>query len=82
MYAWVWRHLPGTKRIRIATSLTLVAGVCALLWFFAFPSAEPLLPFDDVQVGTGTEVVPGEDVIPYPTHTNNPAPDASPSVAG
>jgi hypothetical protein len=25
--------------------------VVAVLWFWVFPAAEPLLPFDDVQVG-------------------------------
>jgi hypothetical protein len=29
--------------------------VGALLWYVVFPWATPLLPFDDVQVGTGTE---------------------------
>ena len=84
MYAWIWRHLPGPWWARLLSSLAMCAGVVALLWFFAFPWAEPLLPFDDVQVGNGTaptEVVPGQDVIPYPS-TNNPAPGVSPSVAG
>ncbi|NUT21156.1 MAG: hypothetical protein HOV77_18450 [Hamadaea sp.] len=75
MYAWIWRHLPGPLWARISTSVVAVAGICALLWFFAFPWAEPLLPFDDVQVG---EIVPGQDVIPYDTETNNPAPTHSP----
>jgi hypothetical protein len=91
VYGWIWRHLPGPLWARITASVTLAAAVCALLWFLAFPWAEPLLPFDDVQVGDGTgtptqvvpsEVVPSDDVIPYPTHSNNPDPNVSPSVAG
>jgi hypothetical protein len=85
VYGWIWRRLPGPLWARILTSVTLTAGVVALLWFLAFPWAEPLLPFDDVQVGNGTapsEIVPGEDVIPYPTHSDNPDPGVSPSVAG
>jgi hypothetical protein len=84
VYAWIWRHLPGPWWARLATSLAMSAGVVALLWYFAFPWAEPLLPFDDVQVGNGTaptQVVPGQDVIPYPT-SDNPEPGVSPSVAG
>ena len=43
--------LPG----KLTGSLVLVAAIGALLWYVVFPWAEPLLPFDDVQVGTGTE---------------------------
>ena len=85
MYGWLRRRRPGPLWARIVTSVTLAVGVVALLWFLAFPWAEPLLPFDDVQVGNGTapsEIVPGEDVIPYPTHSDNPDPGVSPSVAG
>ncbi|NUT35908.1 MAG: hypothetical protein HOV79_22870 [Hamadaea sp.] len=81
MYAWIWRRLPGPLWARIATSVAMVVAISALLWFYAFPWAEPLLPWDDVQVGDGVtgEMVPGEDEIPYPTHTNNPDPSASPA---
>ena len=84
MYAWLWRHLPGPWWARLFACLALCASVVTLLWYVAFPWAEPLLPFDDVQVGNGTaptEMVPGQDVIPYPT-TDNPEPGVSPSVAG
>jgi hypothetical protein len=74
MYAWIWRHLPGPLWARISTCAAAFIGICALLWFFGFPAAEPLLPFDDVQVG---EIVPGQDVIPYDTQTNNPEPSHS-----
>lgn len=74
MYAWIWRHLPGPLWARITASAAMVAAVSALLWIFAFPWVEPLLPWDDVQVG---EVVPGQDVIPYDTSAKNPEPSRS-----
>jgi len=77
MYAWIWRHLPGPLWARITTSVAVIGGICALLWFFAFPWAEPLLPFDDVQVGETGETVPGQDEVPYDTTTNNPEPSSS-----
>ena len=84
MYAWIWRKLPFGVPGKVIGSLILVGAVVAALWFWGFPAAEPLLPFDDVQVGDGnapTEMVPGQDVIPYPS-TDNPDPGVSPSVAG
>jgi hypothetical protein len=93
MYAWIWHKLPFGRWGKLTGSLMLVAMVGALLWYVVFPWATPLLPFDDVQVGTGTEqsgpaqqdpnVVPGDDSllgpdeIPYNEHTNEPAPTAS-----
>ena len=93
MYAWIWRKLPFGQWGKLTGSLALVTLVGALLWYVVFPWATPLLPFDDVQVGTGTEqsgpaqqdpnVVPGDDSllgpdeIPYNEHTNEPAPTAS-----
>ena len=93
MYAWIWHKLPFGRWGKLTSSLVLVAMVGALLWYVVFPWATPLLPFDDVQVGTGTEqsgparqdpnVVPGDDSllgpdeIPYNEHTNEPAPTAS-----
>jgi hypothetical protein len=50
MYAWIWRHLPFGRPGRIIGSIGLLAATAALLWYVAFPWAEPLLPFDDVQV--------------------------------
>lgn len=91
MYAWIWRKLPLGLWGKVTGSLVLVATVGVLLWYVVFPWATPLLPFDDVQVGTaGTEqqdpnlVVPGDgaevgpDEIPYDQHTNAPDPSASP----
>jgi hypothetical protein len=51
MYAWIWRHLPFGLPGKIAGSVILVAAAVALLWYWVFPAVEPLLPFDDVQVG-------------------------------
>ena len=93
MYAWIWRKLPFGLPGKIAGSLVLIAAVGTLLWYVVFPWATPLLPFDDVQVGTGTEqvgdpaqqnpdaVVPGDedapDEIPYNVESNDPHPSAN-----
>jgi hypothetical protein len=93
MYAWIWRKLPFGLWGKLTGSLALVTMVGALLWYVVFPWATPLLPFDDVQVGTGTEqggpaqqdpnAVPGDDSllgpdeIPYNELTNEPSPTAS-----
>ncbi|MFC0532845.1 hypothetical protein [Phytohabitans kaempferiae] len=59
MYAWIWRHLPFRAwPAKLATSLVLLAAIGALLWYVVFPWAQPLLPFDDVQV-TEDSGVPG-----------------------
>lgn len=50
MYAWIWRRLPFGLPGKLAGSVLLSAAVVALLWYVVFPWAEPLLPFDDVQV--------------------------------
>jgi hypothetical protein len=50
MYAWIWRHLPFGLPGKIIGSAVLVLAAVALLWFVVFPWAEPLLPFDDVQL--------------------------------
>lgn len=70
MYSWIWRHLPFRRwYLKLGLSLAMIAGVTALLWYFAFPWAEPLLPFDDVQVtddggGTGgNRSGPGADQV-------------------
>ena len=43
---------PARQAHRLARCWSRRVG--ALLWYVVFPWAEPLLPFDDVQVGTGT----------------------------
>ena len=93
MYAWIWHKLPFGLWGKLTGSLALVTMVGALLWYVVFPWATPLLPFDDVQVSTGTEqngsaeqdpnAVPGDDSllgpdeIPYNEHSNEPEPTAS-----
>lgn len=93
MYAWIWRKLPFGLYGKLTGSLLLIAGAVALLWFFAFPWAQPLLPFDDVQVGTtgeqgpaqqdpgapgvGTENAEDGYELPYNTESNNPEPTAT-----
>jgi hypothetical protein len=64
--------------------------VGVLLWYVVFPWATPLLPFDDVQVGTGEQNGPAQedpnavvpdgnapDDIPYNVQSNNPEPTPS-----
>jgi hypothetical protein len=55
MYAWIWRKLPFGFWGKLTGSIGLIAATGALLWYVIFPWATPLLPFDDVQVGSGTE---------------------------
>jgi hypothetical protein len=50
VYAWIWRKLPFGLPGKLIGSVLLVTATMAILWFWAFPAAEPLLPFDDVQV--------------------------------
>ena len=93
MYAWIWRKLPFGLYGKLTGSLALVLATGALLWYVVFPWAEPLLPFDDVQVETSTgdqgpaQQDPGlgpDDPadeegfeLPYDTETNNPEPSAT-----
>jgi hypothetical protein len=51
MYSWIWRHLPGSRAIRVLEALLLVAAVIALLLLVVFPWAEPRLPFNAVTTG-------------------------------
>ena len=82
MYAWIWRKLPFGLPGKLFGSLVLATATVALLWFVVFPWAEPLLPFDDVQV-TQDSGVPGDggppgEELPYSTETNN-APPSTPN---
>lgn len=87
MYAFIWRKLPFGLAGKLTGSVLLLAATVALLWYVAFPWAEPLLPFDDVQVESGvpSETGGGEPVtvdtpaadeheLPYDTDQNNSAP--------
>src|SRR4051812_35957031 len=91
MYAWIWRKLPFGLWGKLTGSLALATATGALLWYVIFPWATPLLPFDDVQVGSGSQQGPaqedpnavtphsddGPDAIPYSTHSNATDPSAS-----
>jgi hypothetical protein len=74
MYGWIWRKLPFGLPGKLAGSVLLIVAAVAILWYWAFPAVEPLLPFDDVQVGQHDEAPPSQnpDVI-------SPTPAASPS---
>ncbi|MEU8295912.1 hypothetical protein AB0C04_01305 [Micromonospora sp. NPDC048909] len=87
MYSWIWRKLPFGFVGKLSGSVLLAAATVALLWYVVFPWAEPLLPFDDVQVSQDAdqgdpagEVVPSdappgdEHDLPYDTERNNTAP--------
>ncbi|WP_433116660.1 hypothetical protein [Micromonospora sp. CA-246542] len=93
MYAFIWRKLPFGLAGKLVGSVLLAAATVALLWYVAFPWAEPLLPFDDVQVTQEDSGVPGEPgggdavtddtptgdehELPYDTERNNPEPTPS-----
>jgi cytoskeletal protein RodZ len=93
MYAWIWRKLPFGLWGKLLGSAGLAVATIALLWYVIFPWATPLLPFDDVQVGSGTEQGPaqedpnvissdsdsGPDTVPYSTQSNAPHPSSSPT---
>lgn len=50
MYGWVWRKLPFGLPGKVVGSALLIAATVVVLWLWVFPAAEPLLPFDDVQI--------------------------------
>ena len=51
MYSWIWRHLPGSRVIRVLQALMLVTAVVILLLLVVFPWVEPRLPFNQVTTG-------------------------------
>ncbi|WP_018724298.1 hypothetical protein [Salinispora fenicalii] len=74
MYAWIWRKLPFGLPGKLAGSVLLTTATVALLWYVVFPWAEPLLPFDDVQVSQETGD-PGDPGVPgFPPAGDGPAP--------
>jgi hypothetical protein len=86
MYSWIWRRLPFGLPGKIGGSLALAIAAGVLLWYVVFPWAEPLMPFDDVQV-TQDGTSPGaedpaldDNAIPYNTTSNNPPPSPSKST--
>ena len=86
VYGWIWRKLPFGVSGKVIGSLILVSAVVAALWFWGFPAAEPMLPFDDVNVtdqggdpgapggGDPSGGPPGDHDIPYSTETTQPSP--------
>ncbi|MER7333252.1 MULTISPECIES: hypothetical protein [unclassified Micromonospora] len=88
MYGWIWRKLPFGLPGKLVGSLLIASAMVALLWYVVFPWAEPLLPFDDVQVTQESgepgdvDVVPGDEEtapgdghdLPYDTERNNTPP--------
>ena len=94
MYAFIWRRLPFGIWGKLTGSIVLVSAIGVLLWYVVFPWATPLLPFDDVQVGTTNgqqtgpaqedpNVVPGDDPglgpDTIPYSTHSNEPEPSPS---
>jgi hypothetical protein len=87
VYAWIWRKLPFGLAGKLAGSVLIAIAAVSLLWYVVFPWAEPLLPFDDVQVtqdsgetggGPGGDpdlpVDPSDHELPYNTERNNTPP--------
>ncbi len=58
MYAWLWRSFPGGLVGKLLCSLLLLAAALALLFLVVFPRVEQLLPFQDVNVDTGSTSSP------------------------
>lgn len=85
MYAWIWRKLPFGLPGKFIGSAVLILAFAATLWFWGFPAAEPILPFDDVNVtdqggdpaGVDPSANPGDHDIPYPIDSNEPSPEPS-----
>ncbi|HYN94859.1 MAG TPA: hypothetical protein VES42_13500 [Pilimelia sp.] len=77
MYVWIWHHLPFGRPGKIVGSLLLTGLTVALLWYVVFPWAEPLLPFDDVQVTDdgGVPGDPGAGPVDDPAGTAEPTGD-------
>ncbi|EIV93318.1 hypothetical protein [Frankia sp. QA3] len=51
MYAWLYRHLPGPPRLRLALAVVAVLAIVALLMFVVFPAVETVLPNGQVTLG-------------------------------
>ncbi len=37
MYVWIWRHLPGSPRLRLLQAVLLLAVVVAVCFTWLFP---------------------------------------------
>jgi hypothetical protein len=66
VYGWLWRSYPGGLVGKLLCSLLTLLAALALLFFVVFPRVEPLLPYQDVNVDTGS--------------TSSPAPSGSPAL--
>lgn len=65
MYGWLWRSFPGGAPGKLLSSLVLLLAVLALLFFVVFPRVESLLPYQDVNVDTGTTSSPSPVLGPH-----------------
>lgn len=54
MYTWIWQHLRGSRRARIAQSLMLFTAVTVLCFVVVFPALGGLwAPADTLNVPAG-----------------------------
>jgi hypothetical protein len=72
VYGWLWRHFPGGFVGKLLSSLVMLAGALALLFFVVFPQVEQLLPFQDVNVDTGP--ISSPSAVPSPSPSPSPTP--------
>ncbi|MBT2207077.1 MULTISPECIES: hypothetical protein [Actinomadura] len=64
MYAWIWRHLPGTWQAKSGIAAAVAIVVALVLWYVVFPWMEPKVHFDHGVVhgeptGSSGPAVPG-----------------------
>ncbi|GLZ81264.1 hypothetical protein Afil01_60710 [Actinorhabdospora filicis] len=80
MYGFIWRKFPGPWPVKLVGMLVLFGGLGALLWFFAFPKLEPLLPFDDSQIVPEQSTDP--NFVPHDEPSDPPLPSGDPENSG
>lgn len=51
MYAWLWRHLPGPRLLRVVQLVVLALAVVAACFLWLFPAVAPHLPVSQQTVG-------------------------------
>lgn len=54
MYAALWRRLPGGTPAKIAQLVGLAALFVTICFVWVFPAVNPLLPYNQVTVTTGS----------------------------
>ncbi|WP_067451080.1 hypothetical protein [Actinomadura macra] len=59
MYAWIWRHLPGTWQTKTAVALLLALAAGIVFWYLVFPWLEPKVQFDHGVVNGTPSSPPG-----------------------